>query len=147
MQTRTLGPSRWWCAAVEQQASRECKTVLLQQLDQRTTVWQAAIVCWSRQPGVVCVPQYNLSYTYKQCLQLTGAITCLALALCHMRFCPAGGRAVCRCAKYFVSLGVKKENLLAVDVKVRPAQSAALYHLSTCMCSQGTPQPWLMYGG
>lgn len=26
--------------------------------------------------------------------------------------------AVHRCAKYFVALGVKKENLLAVDVKV-----------------------------
>jgi hypothetical protein len=26
---------------------------------------------------------------------------------------------LCRCAKYFVALGVKKENLLAVDVKVR----------------------------
>jgi hypothetical protein len=36
-----------------------------------------------------------------------------------------------RCAKYFVSLGVKKENLLAVDVKVSRLE---LFNLMQCPC-------------
>lgn len=39
-----------------------------------------------------------------------------------------------RCAKYFVALGVKKENLLAVDVKVRQDQQTLLVACNPTPC-------------
>jgi hypothetical protein len=59
---------------------------------------------------------------YMERIRLVVADMGRVLFVCHVRLVVH----TCRCAKYFVSLGVKKENLLAVDVKVSRPESCKL---------------------
>lgn len=73
-------------------------------------------------PDTSCGIEWQLHTTIHVKAQRCPSFGQDAEALC------AGVCVLCRCAKYFVSLGVKKEHLLAVDVKV----SNGLKTLPTC---------------